>query len=84
MARAIELELFAYVLTSDVVKFLSVREELLLEIAAIVEASGSGFDQPTQVIYREDKAAADGRMPDSAAPKEVQLPKAKADIPSSQ
>ena len=81
-ARAIELELFAYVLTSDVAKFLSVREELLLQIAAIVEASGSGFDQPTQVIYREEKAAADGRMPDSAAREEVQLPQAKDDIPA--
>jgi MscS family membrane protein len=44
--RAIELELFAYVLTSDILKFLSVREELLLQIAGIVEASGSGFTRP--------------------------------------
>jgi MscS family membrane protein len=44
--RAIELELFAYVLTSDFTEFLAVREELLLQIAGVVEASGSGFARP--------------------------------------
>jgi MscS family membrane protein len=44
--RAIELELFAYILTADMSKFLAVREELLLQIARIVESSGSGFAQP--------------------------------------
>ena len=44
--RAIELELFAYVLTSEILKFLAVREELLLQIAGIVEATGSGFARP--------------------------------------
>jgi MscS family membrane protein len=44
--RAIELELFAYVLTSEILKFLAVREELLLQIAGIVEAAGSGFARP--------------------------------------
>ena len=51
--HAIELELFAHVLTSDILEFLSVREDLLLQIAVIVESSGSGFAQPTQFIYRE-------------------------------
>jgi MscS family membrane protein len=54
--RAIELELFAYVLTADVPEFLAVREELLLEVAAIVEAAGSGFAQPTQFIYTDTRA----------------------------
>ena len=44
--RAIELELFAYVLTSEILQFLTVREELLLQIAGIVEATGSGFARP--------------------------------------
>ena len=44
--QAIELELFAYVLTSDWPTFLSVRENLLLQVGAIVESSGTGFAQP--------------------------------------
>jgi len=43
---AIELELFAYLLTPDFSKFLALREELLLQVAAIVESSGSGFARP--------------------------------------
>jgi len=45
-ARAIELELFAYALTPDWMKFLAIREDLLLQIATIVESSGTGFAQP--------------------------------------
>src|SRR6185436_2689057 len=40
--RANEIELFAYVLTSDFPEFLTVREDLLLQVVAIVESSGSG------------------------------------------
>lgn len=48
-ARAIEIELYAYVLTSDVPEFLAVREDLLLQIVGIVEAEGSGFARPEMV-----------------------------------
>jgi MscS family membrane protein len=41
--RAIELEIFAYVLTSVFAEFLAVREELLLQIAEVVETSGASF-----------------------------------------
>jgi MscS family membrane protein len=47
--EAIELEIFAYVLTADFNRFLEVREDLLLGIASIVEAAGSGF-APTRFI----------------------------------
>jgi MscS family membrane protein len=57
-AEAIELELFAYVVTSDNTTFLEVREKLLLEIARIIESSGSGFAMPTQFI----------RLPSGAPP----------------
>jgi len=46
-AQAIELELFAYILTRDGAKFLAARENLLLQIAEIVEDSGARFAQPT-------------------------------------
>lgn len=41
--RNIELELFAYVLTSDMTKFNTVREDLLLHIATLIESAGTGF-----------------------------------------
>ncbi len=53
--QAVELELFAYITTSDVTTFLKVREHLLLRVAAVVESSGSAFAAPTQFIHmRED------------------------------
>ena len=54
--QAIELELFAYVLTVDFTEFLDTRETLLLKIAALVEAAGSGFAQPTTSISIETAA----------------------------
>jgi MscS family membrane protein len=67
--RAIELELFAYVLSSDWLKFLAVREDLFLQIAALVESSGTGFAQPT-VVYQEPAPTTETRMdaPDDDAP----------------
>jgi MscS family membrane protein len=65
--EAIELELFAFVLTADVPEFLAVREDLLLEIAAIVEAAGSSFAQPTQFIYMDGGPGADTQLSSSAA-----------------
>jgi MscS family membrane protein len=56
--RAVELELFAYVLTSDVAEFMAVREALLLDIASIVEAAGSAFAQPT-FVYMERETGVD-------------------------
>ena len=48
--RAMELELFAYVLTADWAEFLAVREELLLQVASIVESSGTRFADP-MIVY---------------------------------
>jgi len=50
-AQAIEIELWAYVLTADYAAFLEIRESLLLEIAQFIEASGTAFAIPTQFIY---------------------------------
>ena len=59
--RAVEIELFAYVLTADFSEFLAVRENLLLQVVSIVESSGSGFAQPTQFVYMDSHAGADGQ-----------------------
>jgi len=45
-ADAVELELSAYVLTADNTRFLEVRQDLLLQIAEIVEASGTLLPHP--------------------------------------
>jgi MscS family membrane protein len=49
--QAIELELFAYILTTNGPEFLALREALLLEIAEVVESAGSSFAGPTQFVY---------------------------------
>ena len=54
--EAIELELFAYIRTSQVAEFLAEREKLLLDVAVVVEAAGSSFAQPTQFIYMDEKS----------------------------
>jgi MscS family membrane protein len=54
--QAVELELFAYITTSDMPTFLKVREHLLLQVAAVVESSGSAFAAPTQFIHMRDDA----------------------------
>jgi MscS family membrane protein len=60
--RAIELELFAYVRTSDIRHFLAVREDLLLQIAEVVEASGSGFVRPAIVEVLPESTPAQPRQ----------------------
>jgi MscS family membrane protein len=48
---AIELELFVYIKTSDILRFMAVREHLLLAVAGIIESAGSGFACPTDLLY---------------------------------
>jgi MscS family membrane protein len=77
--RAIELELFAYVLTSDYLQFLCVREDLLLQVATVVETSGSGFAMPTQFIYLECESSANGKRDGSPAPSQLYVSQRGAD-----
>lgn len=48
---SLDLEIFAYVLTSDYNRFLEVQEDLLLRIMDIVESSGTGIAFPSQTAY---------------------------------
>jgi MscS family membrane protein len=59
---ALELELFAYVLTNDFAVFMAVRERLLMDIAAIVESAGSGFALPAEL----SEPAGNGGLPAGA------------------
>ncbi|MGD0646676.1 MAG: mechanosensitive ion channel family protein [Acidobacteriaceae bacterium] len=49
--RGMEIEIHLYVLTGATLTFYEIREQLLLEITEIVEASGSGFAGPTEFVY---------------------------------
>ena len=49
--QGIELELFAYVMTSDFNRFLTVRENLFLAAATIIESTGAGFVRPNEFAY---------------------------------
>jgi MscS family membrane protein len=50
-AYSLDLEIFAYVRTTDFAEFLAIREDLYLRIMDIVAASGSGFAFPSQTTY---------------------------------
>src|SRR5215469_9445732 len=48
---AFELQAFAYVKTSDWRKFTAIRQDVILQIAEIVESAGARFAAPTQLTY---------------------------------
>ena len=50
-ASSLDIELFAYVKTTKGPEFLSVREELFLQVMDIVNGSGTGFAFPSQTLY---------------------------------
>ena len=82
--RAVEIEFFAYVLTSDFMQFVAVREDILLRIATIVESSGSGFAQPTQFIYmdRKHEPVVEGPVREPVARDDVRLAQPSATQPA--
>ena len=48
---SLEIDLFAYALTSDWAEFLSIRQDLLVSLMEIVERAGTGLALPTEVHY---------------------------------
>lgn len=50
---SLDIELFAYILTSDHAEFLKIQEELLLRIMEIVKKHDSDFAFPSQTLYVE-------------------------------
>jgi MscS family membrane protein len=50
-ASSLDIEVFAYVTTSDREEFFSIREDIMLRIMDIVEQSGTGFAFPSQTLY---------------------------------
>ena len=56
-ASSLDIEVFAYVTTSDRAEFLGIREEVFLRVKDIVEQNGTDFAFPSQMLYfaRDDK-----------------------------
>jgi MscS family membrane protein len=48
---SLDLEIFAYVLETDVEPFLAIQEDLFLRIMDLVESTGSGFAFPSKTVY---------------------------------
>jgi MscS family membrane protein len=61
---AFQVELFAYVTTGDWIEFTAIRQQVILNIAEIVEASGSGFAAPTQLAYLSKDKGVDSQKTD--------------------
>jgi MscS family membrane protein len=58
-AYSLDIEIFAYILTTDYNEFLAIQEDLLLRIMDIVAASGTGFAFPSQTVYRAPDSGVD-------------------------
>jgi MscS family membrane protein len=52
VGAAFQLELYAYAKTGDWAQFTVIRQDLILKIAEIVEASGTRFAAPTRLTYQ--------------------------------
>jgi MscS family membrane protein len=57
--NALSLELFCYILTRDHPEFLAVREDLLLRIMELIEASGTSLALPSRTLYVARDSARD-------------------------
>jgi MscS family membrane protein len=51
VGAAYQMELFAFAKTGDWAQFTAIRQDVILKIAEIVEASGTRFAAPTQLSY---------------------------------
>jgi MscS family membrane protein len=66
-AYSLDLEIFAYVDTSDWNEFLGIREDVYLRIMDIIAVSGTGFAFPSQTLYLgRDEAPSDERAAEVA------------------
>lgn len=50
-AYSLDIEVLAYVNSTDFAEFLAIREDIFLRIMDIIEASGTGFAFPSQTLY---------------------------------
>lgn len=70
---AFEVELFAYGKTGDWPQFTAIRQDVILKIAEIVEASGTGFAAPTQLAYLSRDRGVDAEKANAIARRVTEL-----------
>jgi MscS family membrane protein len=61
----LEIELYAYALTSAWPDFLEIREDIMLKVMDIVESSGTRLALPTGVRYLSNRETSEGASPES-------------------
>ena len=66
---SLDVEIFAYVNTSDRSEFLAVREDLNLRIMKIIEKAGTDFAFPSQTIYQTEDSGLDNERRQAAEKK---------------
>jgi MscS family membrane protein len=70
---AFELELFAFIKTGDFREFTGFRQEIILKIAGIVEASGTRFAAPTRLTYQSKDPGVDTDKANDIVPQVTEL-----------
>jgi MscS family membrane protein len=81
-AYSLDIDVFAFVLTSDWTEFLGIQEDIFLRIIDVVDRSGSGFAFPSQTTYLEagsginleKKDAAEAEIKKSKEERDLLLP----------
>ncbi len=64
--HSVDIEIFAYVNTSDLNEFLAVQEDIFLRLIDIVDASGTGFAFPSTVNYLARDSGVDAERTERA------------------
>jgi MscS family membrane protein len=70
---SLNLEVLAYVLTRDVNEFMAVREDLLLRIMDVMEASGGSLALPSQTLYLKRDSGVEKEKVENAVKKISEL-----------
>jgi small-conductance mechanosensitive channel len=79
-AHSLDVEIFSYILASDIDAFSAIREDLLLRIMATVDAAGTQFAFPSMVHYdAKDKGLEADRVAEAEAT--VESWRASGDLP---
>jgi MscS family membrane protein len=79
-ASGLDLELFAYVTSTEIEEFLAIQEDLLLRLMDTIEAAGTGLAFPSQTAYFARDAGID-REKAANAVAEVQVWRERGELP---
>jgi MscS family membrane protein len=72
-SAAFNMELWAYIKIGDWAQFTGIRQDVLLKIADIVEASGTRFAAPTRLMYLSGDVRTDGGTDDRTVHRREEL-----------